>query len=63
MALNRISPKQSRWTESYRVRVSPETYEKAQALARRRETTISQLTRVALAHYVEEQQSYLEQKP
>jgi predicted transcriptional regulator len=55
--------RRSRWTASYRVRVAPETYEKAQELARRRETTISQLTRVALARYVEEQQCYLEQKP
>jgi predicted transcriptional regulator len=63
MDTKHTSHRQPRWTESYRVRVGPETYEKVQELARRRETTISQLTRVALARYVEEQECYLEEKP
>ncbi len=44
-----------RWSESFRVRVSAETYEEAKRLAREREATVSQVAREALVRYLEAQ--------
>ncbi len=51
------SPRLQRWSESYRVKVSPETYRQAQELAQQRQTTISQLTRLALARFLDEEKA------
>jgi predicted transcriptional regulator len=51
------STKEARWTESFRVRVSPETFAQAKRVAREREATVSQLARQALVRYLEQEQA------
>lgn len=46
-----------RWSESFRVRVSPDAYRRAKELAREREATVSQIARVALTRYLETEQT------
>jgi predicted transcriptional regulator len=40
---------------SFRVRISPDLHQRAKRLAEDQESTLSQVTRTALARYVEEQ--------
>ncbi|CAN5150649.1 hypothetical protein BH18ACT12_BH18ACT12_20670 [soil metagenome] len=47
----------TRWSESFRVKVAPATFQQAKELAEQRQTTISQLTRLALSRFLDEEKA------
>jgi predicted transcriptional regulator len=50
-----MATKEKCWSESFRVRVSPATYEQTKRLAAQRQSTVSQVAREALTRFVKEE--------
>ena len=51
-----MATKEQRWSKTFRIRVAPETFERAKRLAREQESSVSQIARRALTTYLAQQE-------